>query len=300
MTTAGYSLNIGGQLIDLDETPVMGVLNATPDSFYAGSRKQTERDIAERANSIIAEGGSIIDVGAYSTRPGAAVVSEAEEMRRLREALTIVRREQPSAAVSVDTFRPAVMRMAAEDYGAAIINDVSGGNVNGAFGGAYESMPTGDDTGADVPPMFLLAAERRLPYILMSTDATIEAMLMTFSRRVAQLRSLGVCDIILDPGFGFGKTIEQNYAILADLRKLSVMHLPILVGLSRKSMIYRLLGTTPEEALNGTTALHTVALMQGCVSILRVHDVKECVETVKIVKALAAAATGGKSNKQTI
>lgn len=269
----------------------MGVLNATPDSFYSGSRKQTERSIAERADSIIAEGGTVIDVGAYSTRPGAALVSEVEEMQRLGEALAIVRRVQPSAAISVDTFRPSVMRMAAEDYGAAIINDVSGGNVSGAFGGAYETASTGDDANADVPPMFLLAAEQRLPYILMSTDATIEAMLMTFSWCVAQLRSLGVCDIILDPGFGFGKTMEQNYAILADLRKLSVMHLPILVGLSRKSMIYRLLDTTPEEALNGTTALHTAALMQGCVSVLRVHDVKECVETIKIAKALAAAAT---------
>lgn len=293
MTTARYSLNIGGKLIDISEPIVMGVLNATPDSFYAGSRKQTERSIAERADSIIAEGGTIIDVGAYSTRPGAAVVSEDEEIQRLGKALKIVHRVQPSAAISVDTFRPSVMRMAAEDYGAAIINDVSGGNVNGAFGGAYDAESAGNDIDEGVPGMFLLAAEKRLPYVLMSTDATIETMLMTFSRRVAQLRSLGVCDIILDPGFGFGKTIEQNYAILAGLHKLSVMHLPILVGLSRKSMIYRLLGGTPEEALNGTTALHMAALMQGCVSILRVHDVKECVETVKIAKALAAATTNG-------
>lgn len=300
MTTARYSLNIGGKLIDISEPIVMGVLNATPDSFYAGSRKQTEHSIAERADRIIAEGGTIIDVGAYSTRPGAAAVSEDEEMQRLRETLKIVRRVQPSAAVSVDTFRPSVMRMAAEDYGATIINDVSGGNVNGAFGGASAPTTTENAVDDDMPEMFLLAAEKRLPYILTSTDATIEAMLMTFSRRVAQLRSLGVCDIILDPGFGFGKTIEQNYAILADLHKLSVMHLPILVGLSRKSMIFRLLGTAPEEALNGTTALHTAALMQGCVSVLRVHDVKECVETVKITKALRAAIGDGQSNKQTI
>ena len=259
-TQMDYTININGRLMDLSEPQVMGILNVTPDSFYAASRKQTEQEIAECASRIVAEGGTIIDVGACSTRPGFQEISEAEEMERLRFGLGIVRRELPDAVVSVDTFRPDVARMAVEEFGVGIINDVSEGN----------------------PRMFRMVSRLRVPYILMSQQPTIREMLLSFAEKVQQLRDLGAKDIILDPGFGFGKTLEQNYQIMGELDKLQVMGLPILVGVSRKSMIYKLLGFTPEESLNGTTALNTIALMKGA-SILRVHDVKEAVECCKIV-----------------
>ena len=261
--------------MDLSEPQVMGILNATPDSFYAASRQQTEREVAERANRIVAEGGTMIDVGAYSTRPGAAEVTEEEETARLRVALGIVRREQPDAVLSVDTFRPQVARMAVEEFGADIINDVSGGNARGAFGGT-----TATETEA-LPEMFRMVSRLRVSYILMSTQPDVRQMLLTFARSVQQLRDLGQKDIILDPGFGFGKSLEQNYAVMARLEQLQVMGLPVLTGVSRKSMVYGLMGTTADEALNGTTALHMVALMKGA-SILRVHDVKEAVECCKV------------------
>lgn len=254
-----YTINIKGRLMDLSVPRVMGILNCTPDSFFAGSRKQTEREIADRANEIVAEGGSIIDVGGCSTRPGGQDASEEEEMRRLRFALPIVRREQPDVAVSVDTFRPDVARMAVEEYGADIINDVSEG---------------GDG-------IFQMMGRLRVPYILMSVQSNIHDMLINFSREVQQLRDLHVHDIILDPGYGFGKTIGQNYQVLHDQRKLSVMGLPILTGLSRKRLVWQLLGTSPDEALNGTTVVNTIALLNGA-SILRAHDVRAAVEAVKI------------------
>ena len=278
-----YTLNVGGRLLSLATPQVMGILNCTPDSFYAGSRKQAEAEIADRVNQIVAEGGSIIDVGAFSTRPGAAQVSAEEEMSRLRRALQILRREQPDAVVSVDTFRPDVAHMAVEEYGVAIINDVSEGNVNGAFGGTCGSNAAPEALAADgYPAMFRMVARLRVPYILMSVQPTLRDMLMAFSREVQQLRSLGVADVILDPGFGFGKTLEQNYQLMSRLRELQALQCPLLVGVSRKSMIFKLLGTPPAEALNGTTVLHTLALQQGA-HILRVHDVREAVETVKIV-----------------
>ena len=264
-----YTINVQGRLMDLSEPQVMGILNVTPDSFYAGSRKQTEQEIAERANQIVAEGGTIIDVGAYSTRPGASEVSEAEEMERLRFGLDIVRRELPYTVVSVDTFRPDVARMAVEEFGADIINDVSEGR------GAGEAYPA----------IFRMVAQLHVPYILMSVHPGIREMLLAFAKEVQQLRDLGVKDIILDPGFGFGKTLEQNYQILSELERLQVMELPVLVGVSRKSMIYKKFGCTPQEALNGTTALNTIALMKGA-GILRVHDVREAVECCKIVRSL--------------
>ena len=272
-----YTLNIRGRLMSLDTPQVMGILNATPDSFFAGSRRQSEQEIAERANEIVAQGGSIVDVGAFSTRPGAAEVSEAEEMERLRLALTVVRREQPDVAVSVDTFRPNVARMAVEELGADIINDVSEGGVTGIV-----NKPLLDDPAAEVPAMFRMVARLRVPYILMSVQPTLRQTLLTFARKVQQLRDLGQKDIILDPGFGFGKTVEENYALMGELERLQVFDLPVLVGISRKSMIYKMLGTTPDAALNGTTVLNTVALMKGA-SLLRVHDVREAVECVKIV-----------------
>lgn len=286
-----YTINVNGRLIDLSEPCVMGILNVTPDSFYAGSRRQTEAEIAARTNQIVSEGGLIIDVGAFSTRPGAAQVTADEELERMRRALSIVRNEQPEAILSIDTFRPEVAEMAVKEFQAGIINDVSEGNVDGAFGSTTEQN-TGADTakdGSEYPEMFRTVARLGVPYILMSTKPDIETMLLAFSKEVQQLRDLGQKDIILDPGFGFGKSLEQNYKVLSDLRKLGVMQLPVLVGASRKSMIYRLNGTTADEALNGTTVINTIALLQGGASILRVHDVKEAVEAVRIVKATTAA-----------
>ena len=274
-----YLINIRGKLVDLRKPRVMGILNATPDSFYEGSRVQTEREIAARANEIVAEGGEMIDVGAYSTRPGAAPVSEAEETARLRQALAIVRREQPEAIISVDTFRPAVASMAIEEFGADIINDVSGGNAQGAFGGEEASLGDGDNE------MFRVVARAHIPYIYMSSAKDIETMLLDFARKRQQLHALGQKDIILDPGFGFGKSLDDNYRILASLQELQAADHPLLVGLSRKSMIWRLLGSTPDDALNGTTALHAVALMKGA-SILRVHDVRAAADTITLCERL--------------
>lgn len=258
-----YTINVHGQLMELSKPQVMGILNVTPDSFFAGSRMQTEQEIAVRANQIMAEGATMIDVGGCSTRPGSEPVSEAEEMQRLRMALGAVRREQPHAVISVDTFRPDVARMAVEEFGADIINDVSEGSVE----------------------MYRMIARLRVPYILMSVQPTLRDMLLAFAREVQQLRDLGVKDIILDPGFGFGKSVAQNYQVMNHLERLLVMELPLLVGISRKSMIYKLLGLTPDESLNGTSVLNTIALMKGA-SILRVHDVKEAVECVRIVESL--------------
>ncbi|MBR7018010.1 MAG: dihydropteroate synthase [Prevotella sp.] len=274
-----YTINVNGQLLDLSRPTVMGILNATPDSFFAGSRVQTETEIVNRAQQILAEGGAIIDIGAYSTRPGAMLVDEQEEMARLRFALTVVRREFPDAVLSIDTFRPAVARMAVDEYGASIINDVSGGNCQGVFGGEHKEDRCSDKE------MFTTVARLGVPYILMSSAPTIREMLLDFAEKVQQLRDLGQKDIILDPGFGFGKTLEQNYELLGDLERLHVMQLPILVGVSRKSMIWKLLGVTPDEALNGTTVIHTVALLKGA-SILRVHDVREAVETITLTSSL--------------
>jgi dihydropteroate synthase len=268
-----YTLNIKGQLVDLQEPLVMGILNVTPDSFYAASRQQTETEIAARANQIIAEGGTMIDIGACSTRPGAELASEAEETERLRMALAVVRSEQPDSIVSVDTFRPNVARMAVEEFGADIINDV-GGSANTH----HPSSITQTD-------MFRLVAKMGVPYIYMSSKPTLHEILLDFAESVQQLRDMGQKDIILDPGFGFGKTLEQNYGLLQELERLQVMELPILVGLSRKSMIYKLLDSTPADALNGTTALHAVALMKGA-SILRVHDVREAVECCRLMSQL--------------
>ena len=258
-----YTINVHGQLMELSKPQVMGILNVTPDSFFAGSRMQTEQEIAVRANQIMAEGATMIDVGGCSTRPGSEPVSEAEEMQRLRLALGVARREQPHAVISVDTFRPDVARMAVEEFGADIINDVSEGNME----------------------MYRMIARLRVPYILMSQQPTMREMLLSFAEKVQQLRDFGAKDIILDPGFGFGKSVVQSYQVMNSLERLLVMELPLLVGISRKSMIYKLLGLTPNESLNGTSVLNTIALMKGA-SILRVHDVKEAVECVRIVESL--------------
>lgn len=273
-----YTINVKGQLIDLSEPQVMGILNVTPDSFFSGSRKQTETEIRERVDEIFNEGASMIDVGAYSSRPDADDISPEEEMSRLRRGLKIVREMYPEAVVSVDTFRADVARMCVEEYGADIINDISGGNMDCR--------------------MFSTVAELGIPYILMHMKGTPQTMqqspqyddlmkdiLLYFAERVQQLRDLGQKDIIIDPGFGFAKTLNHNYELMQQLDKLGIFELPVLVGISRKSMIYRLLGGTPADALNGTTTLNTIALLKGA-SILRVHDVKECVEVVNIVKKM--------------
>lgn len=272
-----YTINVRGQLVDLSSPVVMGILNATPDSFYSGSRKQTETEIADRANQIIAEGGKIIDVGAFSTRPSAEVVSVEEETQRLKRALAIVRREQPDAIVSVDTYRPLVARQCVEEFGADIINDVSEGGLTGIVG--QEIHEEGD--------MFETVADLRVPYILMSVQPTLKKMMINFAAEVQRLRDLGAKDIILDPGYGFGKTLNQNYEILNEAERLQELELPILVGISRKSMIYRLIGGDPTTSLNGTTVLNTISLMKGA-SILRVHDVKEAVEVCQMACKLQA------------
>lgn len=275
MKPISYTLNIRGKLIDLATPKVMGILNCTPDSFYVGSRKQTEHDIAERANQIIQEGGTMIDVGAFSTRPGAKEVSEEEEMARLKAALQVVRREQPDAVVSVDTYRPNVARHSIEDWGADIINDVSEGGLTGIVNTPIHEAEN----------MFDIIGQLKVPYILMSVKSNLHDMMISFADEVQQLRNRGVKDIILDPGFGFGKTLQQNYEIYNDMERLGTLQLPLLVGISRKTMIYKLVGGDPTTALNGTTVLNTAALLKGA-GILRVHDVQEAVESVKILSAI--------------
>lgn len=274
-----YTLNIKGRLLSLEQPQVMGILNCTPDSFFAGSRKQSEKDIAERAHQIVAEGGTIIDVGAFSTRPGAQEVSEEEEMERLRRALPVVRREQPDVAVSVDTYRPDVARMVVEEYGVDIINDVSEGGKTGIVDTPLEPSQS------KVPAIFAMMGRLKVPYILMSVQGNLKDMLINFSGEVEQLRAEGCKDIILDPGFGFGKTIEENFKLLEEMDKLQALELPLLVGVSRKRMIHQTLSVTVDEALNGTIIINTAALLKGA-SILRVHDVKEAVQAVKLVGAM--------------
>ena len=252
-----FSLTIRGQQRLFTEPAVTGILNATPDSFFEGSRNQTEADIATRANEIISQGGTIIDVGACSTRPGGDIVDEVEERRRLRMALAIVRREQPEAILSIDTFRADVARMATEEFGADIINDVSEGNA------AYKGM--------------------RACYILMSARSTMPETMAMVREKLLTLRAMGIDDIILDPGYGFGKSLGQNYDVLRQQEQLKEFGLPILAGVSRKRMVWQLLGLSPAEALNGTTVLNTMTLLHGA-DILRVHDVREAVETIKIIK----------------
>ena len=276
-----FFINLNGILTDISVPKVMGILNVTPDSFYAASRKQADEEISTRVLEILEAGADIIDVGAYSSRPGADDVSADEEMRRLAHALDILRRTAPESVVSVDTFRAQVARRCVEDFGVQIINDISGGELDAA--------------------MFDTVAQLQVPYILMHMKGTprtmqqephyddlMTEMLQYFGRKVGQLHEMGVKDIILDPGFGFGKTMAHNYELMRRLQDLRVLGLPLLVGVSRKSMIYRLLGTTPEDALNGTTVLNALALTKGA-SILRVHDVRAAVETVRIVQAVVGA-----------
>jgi len=266
--------NIKGGLIDFSSPKVMGILNITPDSFYEGSRKQTEKEIAERVVQIMKEGAEIIDIGGYSSRPSAAFVDETEEMNRLKSGLKILFREAPEAIVSVDTFRSEIARRCVEDFGVAIINDISAGTLDGL--------------------MFETIARLQVPYIAMHLKGNPQTMmhdtnytnlmqeiLLYFAEKVTQLHQLGVNDIWIDPGFGFSKTTAQNYKILDNLEEFHIFELPLLVGFSRKTMIRETLATSPTESLNGTTALNMFALTKGA-HVLRVHDVKEAVETVRL------------------
>lgn len=273
MSSVGRTINVTGRLVSLDTPQVMGILNVTPDSFFQASRCRGEEEIRQRVCQIRCEGATMVDIGAYSSRPGAEDVSVEEELRRLLPAVRVVREEWPEAIISVDTFRAEVARKAVE-AGADIINDISGGEMD--------------------PDMFRAIAELHVPYILMHMKGTPKDMqqdtsyanlmcdvFRSLGERVEALHEMGIADIIVDPGFGFGKTLEQNYEMMRRLGEFRLLGCPLLVGISRKSMIYRLLDNTPEQSLNGTTALNTIALMNGA-SVLRVHDVKEAVEAIKI------------------
>ena len=273
------SINLNGRLLSLKSPVVMGILNVTPDSFYAGSRQADEAAVAQRIETILAEGGAIVDIGGYSSRPDAAEVTEEEEWQRIKPALKRMQRDFPEVPVSVDTFRSVIARRAVEEYGTAMINDISGGMLDAR--------------------MFETIALLQVPYILMHMRGTpqtmqqhtdyddlMEDIMLYFAQKVRALRQLGVNDVILDPGFGFAKTLEQNYELMRSLSEFSIhFETPLLVGISRKSMIYKLLNATPEDSLNGTTVLNTYALLNGA-DILRVHDVKAATETIEIVQPL--------------
>ena len=266
-----YSINIGGELLSLEKPIVMGILNATPDSFY--QHDEGAEAIRQRTRQMLQEGAAIVDVCACSTRPGYTAPDEKEEMRRLREALKIVCKEAPKAIVSVDTFRADVAKMCIEEFGVQIVNDISEGELD--------------------KDMFKTVAELKVPYVLTHNKAIGETedapymaqFLRDMGNNVEMLHDMGLCDIILDPGFGFSKTLEQNYILMRNLEVLHELNLPLLVGVSHKSMIFKLLGTTPSEAINGSTILHTVALQKGA-HILRVHEVREAMECIKIVDSL--------------
>ncbi len=274
-------LNFQGKAMVFDSPAVMAIINITPDSFYAPSRVDSELSILSRASMALEQGAAILDIGAYSSRPNAANVSEEEEWSRLQQALKVIRREFPQAILSVDTFRANIARRAVEEFGVQIINDISGGELD--------------------PQMFATVAQVHAAYILMHTKGTPQTMqslahydnilseiVHYFETHIHQLHQLGVTDIILDPGFGFAKTVEQNYELLHKMSALQLFQLPILVGVSRKSMIYKPLGCTPDEALNGTTALHILALQQG-VTFLRVHDVKPAIEAIHLFNLYQAS-----------
>ena len=279
MNTPLY-INVNGRLMDLSEPQVMGILNITPDSFYAGSRGVTNRYILDRCQQIMDEGASIIDIGACSTRPGADDVSMEDEMSRLRTGLELVRKHCPDAIISIDTFRADVAKMCVEEYGASIINDISAGQMD------EQMFPTIARLGVPYVIMHMKGTPKDMQ-ICPQYDHFLKEIFYFFSEKVQKLRDLGVKDIIIDPGFGFGKTLEHNYQLMNHLEEFKLFELPVLVGVSRKSMIYKLLETTPEEALNGTTVLNAIAIQKGA-HILRVHDVKEAVETVKIIGKMKA------------
>ena len=283
-----YSLNLRGRLVTIDRPWVMGIINITPDSFYSGSRVNDERTLIARVGQMLADGADVLDVGACSTRPGSESVDARGEMERLEWALKVIGREAPNTIISVDTYRAEVVRRCVEEWGVDIINDISGGTIDEA--------------------MFSTVAALRVPYVLMHMRGTPETMssltdydnvaadvLEWMARRIDELRQMGVADVIADPGFGFAKTMEQNYELLARLEAFHALNAPLLVGVSRKRMIYTPLECTADDALNGTTVVNTLALQQGA-HILRVHDVKAACEAVKLITLLREAQHSQESN----
>ncbi len=277
------TLNLSGKLHKLSTPLVMGILNITPDSFYSGSRINEPEKLVHTAKTMHEEGAWALDVGACSSRPGAEDISQKEELERLLPALGILRDKFPDAILSADTFRSGVARKAVEEYRVDLVNDISAGELD--------------------PEMFPAIAELNVPYVAMHLkgnprnmaqqvqyDDLMKEILMYFAEKTNQLRHLGVKDIIVDPGFGFAKTVEQNYFILSHLEQMRILELPLMVGLSRKSMIWKTLESSPEEALNGTTVLHTIALMKGA-DILRVHDVREATECIKLIRKFREASS---------
>jgi dihydropteroate synthase len=273
-------LNIRGQLFDFSTPVVMGILNLTPDSFYANSRVEANKNLIQRAEEMLQAGATILDIGAFSTRPGAEEVSEKEEMQRLKAGLLLLKKELPNALLSVDTYRSNVAKMCVEEFGVDIINDVSEGGITGRANVLLE----------EEQQMFKTVAQLKVPYILMSVKSDIVSMIKSFVAELNELHALGVKDVILDPGFGFGKDLKQNYEVLYHLEKLSVLDAPVLVGASRKRMIQQPLNVDATHSLNGTTVVHTLALMKGA-SILRVHDVQEAVEAIQIVEQYKQASS---------
>ena len=267
LRTILYTLNVGGQLLSLERPLVMGILNATTESFYEASQMHTADAVAERALTMLREGASIIDVGGCSTKPGLAPVSEEEEMRRLGMALAAIRTVAPEAILSVDTFRASIAERCVRDFGVQMINDVSGGEAD--------------------ERMFATVADLQVPYVLTCNKGSWTELMYDLAERINRLHLMGVNDVIVDPGFGFGKTLDDNYRLMAHLEELHLLECPLLVGVSRKSMIYKHLDITPAEALNGTTALHTIALTKGA-HILRAHDVKAAREAILITEKLKA------------
>ena len=279
LPTIPYTLNIGGQLLSLERPLVMGILNATTESFYEASQMHTADAVAERALTMLREGASIIDVGGCSTKPGLAPVSEEEEMHRLGMALAAIRKVAPEAIVSVDTFRASIAERCVRDFGVQIINDVSGSEAD--------------------ERMFATVSDRQVPYVLTCNKGRWTELMYDLAERINRLHLMGVNDVIVDPGFGFGKTLDDNYRLMAHLEELHLLECPLLVGVSRKSMIYKHLDITSAEALNGTTALHTIALTKGA-HILRVHDVKAAREAILITEKLKAMSEfSGSSEKPT-
>ena len=273
-----HTINVGGKLLSLSPAVVMGIINITPDSFYAKSKVNDEESLRQRVLQIINDGGKIIDVGAYSSRPGAKNVSQEEEMTRLRHSLKIIQEASCDLPISVDTFRSDVAKMCVEEYGVNIINDISAGQLD--------------------KNMFETVARLQVPYVIMHMRGNpqtmqentqyqdlIADMFLYFSQKINRLQDLGVNDIIIDPGFGFSKTLDQNYKLLQRLEDFREFDLPILIGVSRKSMIYKYLGGEPEDALNGTSIINTIALLKGA-NILRVHDVKACADAIKIIEKM--------------
>lgn len=274
-------INIKGHLWDFSSPKVMGILNLTPDSFYSQSRKQTEKEIEEQVSRMVAEGADIIDIGGYSSRPHAAFVDEKEEMTRLRTGLEILSRNYSSVPMSVDTFRSEIARECVEKYGVAMVNDISGGELD-------EQM---FDTVCRLQVPYILMHMKGSPQTMMNDTAygnLLQEVLSYFSEKIDLLRKKGLNDIIVDPGFGFSKNTDQNYLLFKHLKDFSIFGLPLLVGISRKTMIRDLLDVTVDDSLNGTTVLHTIALLNGA-SVLRVHDVKEAVQCVKIYNKIKAS-----------